>query len=48
VLYQLARRNCVIPILRKYGKYFKTHRIYRQYLWAVVLPVPAYYLYMNN
>ena len=38
VIYQFARRGQVLPVLRKYGKYLGTHRIFRQYIWAWVLP----------
>ena len=37
LLHQLGRRGVVIPVLRKYGQFFKTHRIFRQYVWAAVL-----------
>lgn len=28
------------PVLKQYGTYFKTHRVFRQYLYTLVLPVP--------
>ena len=40
-IYQLAKRGTVLPFLRQYGGYFKSHRIFRQYLYTLVLPVPA-------
>lgn len=34
----MARRGYVVPVLRQYGRFFKTHRVFRQYAWALVLP----------
>lgn len=38
LIYQFARRGKVLPVLSKYGKYLKTHRVFRQYIWAWLLP----------
>ena len=38
MVYQLARRNIVIPVLSKFGASLKTHRLWRQYFWLAVLP----------
>lgn len=37
-MYQAARRGVVLPVLRQYGQFFKTHRIFRQYIWAAIIP----------
>eukprot|EP01017_Pseudomicrothorax_dubius_P001133 TRINITY_DN0_c3630_g1_i4.p1 TRINITY_DN0_c3630_g1~~TRINITY_DN0_c3630_g1_i4.p1 ORF type:complete len:191 (-),score=49.76 TRINITY_DN0_c3630_g1_i4:92-664(-) len=38
LLFNLARRGYVIPIFREYGLRFKTHRLFRQYLYVWLLP----------
>ncbi|EGR31862.1 hypothetical protein IMG5_100110 [Ichthyophthirius multifiliis] len=43
-IYSFARQGKVLPVLRQYGMFFKTHRIFRQYLWTLVLPI----LYQKN
>ncbi|CAK63029.1 unnamed protein product (macronuclear) [Paramecium tetraurelia] len=37
-LYQYAKRGQVLSILREYGSVLKTHRLFRQYLYTLVLP----------
>ena len=37
-IYSMARKNKVFPVLSKYGKVFKTHRLFRQYVWVLILP----------
>ena len=37
-VYQLARQNVVIPVLSRFGRFLKTHRLLRQYLWLGILP----------
>jgi hypothetical protein len=37
-IYSLGKRGKVIPVLREYGHFFKTHRIFRQYLYTLVIP----------
>ena len=49
----LAKRNYVLPFLSQYGKYLKTHRLARQYLWAAIIPSATAYcmtqwLFLNN
>lgn len=44
LIYQFAKRGVVLPLFRQYGAYFKTHRIFRQYLYTLVAPVPAFVL----
>nr|8B6H_EA Chain EA, COXTT12,Transmembrane protein,Transmembrane protein [Tetrahymena thermophila SB210]8B6H_Ea Chain Ea, COXTT12,Transmembrane protein,Transmembrane protein [Tetrahymena thermophila SB210]8BQS_EA Chain EA, COXTT12,Transmembrane protein,Transmembrane protein [Tetrahymena thermophila SB210]8BQS_Ea Chain Ea, COXTT12,Transmembrane protein,Transmembrane protein [Tetrahymena thermophila SB210] len=38
-IYQFARKGAVLPVLREYGRYFGTHRLFRQYLHTLVLPL---------
>jgi len=38
VIFNLARRGKVLPLLSQYGKFVKTHRIFRQYLYTLVAP----------
>lgn len=38
-LYQLARRGVVLPLLREYGIFFNTHRLFRHYLYSLVGPL---------
>lgn len=47
LIYQLAKRGTVLPLLRQYGLYFKTHRVFRHYLYTLLLPVPACLLWNN-
>jgi len=46
-IYQLARQNYVLPFLAKFGKFFKTHRLLRQYIWVAILPYTLAYSYNN-
>lgn len=41
-IFNLARRGYVTPIFRQYGHFFKTHRLFRQYLYALVLPYAVF------
>jgi hypothetical protein len=34
----MGKRGFVLPVLRKYGTIFNTHRIFRHYIYALVLP----------
>jgi len=45
LIYQFAKRGYVLPLFAQYGRFFKTHRIFRHYLYSLVLPVPAVLLY---
>lgn len=47
-IYQLARRGVVLPFLRQYGQYFKTHRVFRHYVWAAVAPANVLWLLANE
>lgn len=47
-MYQLARQNVVLPVLSKFGRFLKTHRLLRQYLWLALLPYTFATLYTNN
>ena len=47
-MYQLARQNVVIPVLSRFGRFLKTHRLLRQYLWLGVLPYFFATLYTNS
>lgn len=42
-MHQFARRGKVLPLLSKHGKFLKTHRIFRQYIWAWILPTTIFY-----
>lgn len=33
------------PFLRQYGAFFKTHRVFRQYVYTLLLPTPAFLLF---
>lgn len=46
-VYQLARQNTVLPIFSKFGKFLKTHRLLRQYLWLAFFPYVFATLYTN-
>ena len=43
-LFQAARRGVVLPLLNQYGNFFHTHRIFRHYIWAAVLPITLLHL----
>ena len=38
----------VLPVLSKFGRFLKTHRLLRQYLWLAILPYTLATLYTNN
>lgn len=38
MLYGMAKRGVVLPILSKFGRVLKTHRLLRHYVWAWLLP----------
>ena len=37
-IYQMGRRGKVLPFLKEYGSFFKTHRLFRHYMYALILP----------
>ena len=37
----------MLPIFKEYGTYFKTHRIFRQYLFALIVPPVLFTDYQN-
>ena len=41
-IYQMARRGKVLPFLSQYGRIFKTHRLFRHYVYALVLPTTLF------
>jgi hypothetical protein len=41
-IFNLARRGKVLPFLKQYDRFFKTHRIFRQYLWSLILPTTLF------
>jgi len=46
-IYQFAKQNMVAPIFSKFGRFFKTHRILRQYIWLGVVPFIVGNFYTN-
>jgi hypothetical protein len=44
----LARQNVVLPVLSRFGKFLKTHRLLRQYLWIGILPYVFATVYTNS
>lgn len=38
----MARRGKVLPILSQYGRFLKSHRILRHYIWAAILPTTLF------
>lgn len=47
VIYQFARKGIVFPVLREYGKILGTHRVFRQYAHALILPTIVSYVLLN-
>ena len=47
-IYQFARKGIVFPVLREYGKILGTHRIFRQYMYALVVPAVASEALLNQ
>eukprot|EP01016_Furgasonia_blochmanni_P042085 TRINITY_DN554_c0_g1_i4.p1 TRINITY_DN554_c0_g1~~TRINITY_DN554_c0_g1_i4.p1 ORF type:complete len:220 (-),score=72.00 TRINITY_DN554_c0_g1_i4:149-808(-) len=47
-LFQCARQGYVFPVLREYGLFFKTHRLFRHYLYAAVVPITFAYFSLNH
>jgi len=45
LIFQFAKRGVVVPLLRQYGRVLNTHRVFRHYLYSLVLPVPALLLF---
>ena len=41
LIFQLAKRGIQIPVLAGYGRIFKTHRIFRQYVYSAGLAIAA-------
>lgn len=40
----MAKRGYVFPLFREYGLFLQTHRVFRHYLYALILP-PVYAFY---
>ena len=38
LIYSGAKRGKVAPVFSRYGAVLKTHRLFRQYVWALALP----------
>lgn len=47
-LFQFARRGRVLPILREYGRFFGTHRVFRHYLYTAVVPITLAYYFSHR
>jgi hypothetical protein len=46
-IFNLARRGKVLPFFNQYCSFFKTHRIFRQYLFTLVAPVALFTAAVN-
>lgn len=42
LIFQFGKRGKVAPILSQYGRIFHTHRIFRHYVYTLVLPITVY------
>jgi hypothetical protein len=48
LFYQLAKRGVVLPLFKQYGSFMKTHRIFRHYLYTLILPLPLLLIYNTS
>lgn len=47
-VYQMAKQGYVMPIFSQFGKFMKTHRLLRQYVWLAFFPYFFATAYTNN